>query len=105
MLDENGKILPLSETAVESLVYNRRFKDAEYRHESEKCVFFGHTQTNVVCGEAKILGYRKNPMKPAENISDFYKIHLDTGAWSLGVLGCFCIDKMKAIYVRKDKNK
>ena len=104
-LDENGKILPLSDARVESLVYDRRFKEPELRHESEKCVFFGHTQTDVICSEAKILGYRKNPMKPASDISDFYKIHLDTGSWSLGVLGCFCIDTLKTVYVRKDRQK
>ena len=36
-----------------------------------------------------------------KTIKDYYKIHMDTGAWSNGVLGCVCIDTLKVYYVKK----
>lgn len=100
-LDSQRRILPLSSASVNQLVNDRRFKEPSVKHESEKCVFFGHTQTNCISGECKILGYPREKGKKPSTVSDFYKIHLDTGAWSNGVLGCFCIDTLKAYYVRK----
>ena len=100
-IDESGYLLPLSDVDIEQLVYERRFKDPKTVHFSPKCVFFGHTQTDCVCGEAKILGYRRNNGLPPKTIRDYYKIHLDTGSWSNGVLGCFCIDTLKVAYVKK----
>ena len=99
-LDESQQLLPLSEVSVEQLVHDRRFKDPSVIHKSPKCVFFGHTQTDCICGENKILGYRRNNDVPAKSISDFYKVHLDTGSWSNGVLGCFCVNTCKTIYVK-----
>ncbi len=100
-VDAAGKLLSPADVSVEQLVYNRRFKNPELTHTSPKCVFFGHTQTDAVCGEPKILAYRRNRELPARCISDYYKIHLDTGAWSNGVLGCFCVDTCRAVYVKQ----
>ena len=100
-LDTQQRLLPLSEVSVEELVYDRRFKDPNVIHYSPKCVFFGHTQTNYINGENKIIGYPRNGKRTPEKVSDFYKIHLDTGTWSNGVLGCFCMDTLKAVYVSK----
>ncbi len=102
-LDGSGQLMPLSEVSVEQLVYDRKFKDPDVIHKDPKCVFYGHTQTDCICGENKILGYRRNKSAPVKSITDFYKIHLDTGTWSNGVLGCFCMDTLKAVYVRKEK--
>ena len=104
-LDDSNQLLPLSEVSVEQLVHDRRFKEPTVIHKSPKCIFFGHTQTDCVCGENKIIGYRRNNGVPAKSITDFYKIHLDTGSWSNGVLGCFCIDTLKAVYVKKENKK
>lgn len=93
--------LSLEEIPVEQLIYDRRFKDPDCLPDTPKCVFFGHTQTDCICGEHKILGYRRDVSVPAKTVGDFVKIHLDTGAWASGVLGCFCIDTLKAIYVKK----
>ena len=101
LIDESGCLLQLSQVSVEQLVHDRRFKEPNVIHRSPKCVFFGHTQTDCICGESKILGYRRNSGETLKKIKDYYKIHLDTGAWSNGVLGCFCIDTLKAIYVKK----
>ena len=52
----------------------------------------------------------ENPCLPQKRgevrrcVSDYYKIHLDTGAWSNGVLGCFCIDTCRAFYVKWRKD-
>ena len=98
---ENGQLQPLENTREESLIHDRKFKNPGEVHLSPKCVFFGHTQTDCVSGKARILAYpRSNASKPYR-INDFYKIHLDTGAWSNGVLACFCVDTCKAYYVCK----
>ena len=102
-LDSDKKLIPLADAEVEQLVHDRRFKSPELVHLSPKCVFFGHTQTDVIAGESKILGYPRDRTVPPKSIKDFYKIHMDTGTWSNGVLGCFCIDTLKAFYVKKKK--
>ena len=99
--DANGMLLPLCEVESNKLVYDRKFKDKDFVHHSPKCVFFGHTETSCVCGENKIIGYKRNPHSPIIGVKDFYKIHLDTGSWSAGILGCFCIDTLKAVYVKR----
>ena len=100
-IDKSGLLRPLSEVGTEQLVHDRRFKEPKTVHNSPKCVFFGHTQTDCICGENKILGYRRNERAAYKTIRDFYKIHLDTGSWSNGVLGCFCIDSLKVFYAKK----
>lgn len=98
---KTGLLLPLCEVETEQLVYDRHFKEPTVAHKSPKCVFFGHTQTDFICGESKVIGYPRNKSTPASSLRDFYKIHLDTGTWSNGVLGCFCMDTLKAVYVKK----
>lgn len=97
--DNDGNILPLCDLSDEELTCDRRFKDEEVTHNSPKCVFFGHTPTYYVCGDEKILTYKRKDTP--ECLGDFYKIHLDTGAFKTGVLGCFCADTLEAIYVSK----
>ena len=98
---QNGELAPFDKVSVEQLVYDRHFKEPSSVHTSKKCVFFGHTQTDVVCGEAKILAYKRRSSNGCFSIADLYKVHLDTGSWSNGVLGCFCVDNMKVCYVIK----
>ena len=100
-MDESGYLLPLSQVNIEQLVYDRRFKETNVIHRSPQCVFFGHTQTDCICGESKILGYQRNSIVVPKIIKDYYKIHLDTGAWQSGVLGCFCVDTLESVYVNK----
>jgi diadenosine tetraphosphatase ApaH/serine/threonine PP2A family protein phosphatase len=100
-LDLNGFPLPLKLASIDSLVHDRRFKDPTLLHRGNKCVFFGHTHTSYICGESKILAYRRRDKAPRGDISDYYKIHLDTGCFSSGVLGCFCVETLNAYYVKK----
>ena len=98
-VDSSGKLLPLESVAPEILLNDRKFKEPRLRHTSPECVFFGHTQTNGICGQDRILAYLRDKSKPAKTVSDYFKVHLDTGAWCGGTLGCFCIDTLRAYYV------
>jgi hypothetical protein len=98
-MDAGGKLLALPTVSIEQLVHDRRFKEPDVIPKSSKCVFFGHTHTAAVCGENKILTYPRC-VAPC-TVEDYYKIHLDTGAWQSGVLGCFCIDTLERVYVLK----
>ena len=100
-LDEERRLKPLADVSLEELIYDRKFKEPGVIHFSPKCVFFGHTQTNYICGEPRVLCYPRDPSRQPATVSDFYKIHLDTGTWSNGVLGCFCVDTLETVYVTK----
>lgn len=101
-LDKDKHILPFEKITREQLVYDREFKNKDLVPIDSKCVLFGHTPTNYICGEDKILAYKRKTVKyRCNNISDFCKIHLDTGTWLNGVLGCFCIDNCSEVYVMK----
>lgn len=97
---DNGRILPIEKATCEQLVYDRTFKNKNVLPKESKCVLFGHTPTNYICGEDKILAYKRQGFDGNE-IGDYCKIHLDTGTWLNGVLGCFCIDNCKEYYVKR----
>ncbi len=103
-IEKNGYLSELSKVSKEVLVHDRTFKNSDVKHISPKCVFFGHTQTDCVCGEPKILAYLRRSKSSPYALSDFYKIHLDTGSWSNGVLGCFCVDTCRIYYARKKRS-
>ena len=99
-LDGDGKVPPLATVSAEELVCSRRFKNADVIPKDSKCVFFGHTATSVICGENKIIGYKKDGSSFGD-VRDYAKIHLDTCTFISGVLGCFCIDNCKVYYVSR----
>ena len=104
-LDENNRVLPLERATREQLVYDRNFKSPNLEIKDSKCVLFGHTPTSYLLnGGSRIIGYRrdgaKSDVKGRLNIKDYYKVHLDTGAYLNGVLGCFCIDTCTCVYVK-----
>ena len=103
-LDGRNRVLPLELASVERLVYDRTFYKPELEIADSKCVFFGHTPTGyLINGESVIIAYRRKQAERSSNkITDYYKIHLDTGTWLGGVLGCFCVDTCRSFYVRKD---
>jgi len=101
-LDERKNIMPLKSTPVSNLVYNRVFKDTTTRVVSEKCVLYGHTPTNYIHGGYQIIKYpRKIQQFEGRNIKDYSRVHLDTGCYITGVLGCFCLEKCKSFYFKK----
>ncbi len=99
-LDDNCRIVPPQSVRDAVLLEDRHFMRPEVVPRDSKCVFFGHTPTRYVCDEDKILAYIRRGRR-GDNIADYYKVHLDTGTWLGGTLGCFCIDTCMAHYVKK----
>lgn len=99
-LKTDNTLVPLSETSVETLVYDRSFKEPSVVPRCEKCIFYGHTPTSYLSDDSAIIKYARKGITPG-TVKDYYKIHLDTGAWLNGVLGCFCVDDCKDYYVSK----
>lgn len=101
-LDENGRVLPLSETPYEELVYSRRLNGKDVLPQNSKCIVFGHTPVRNISGEDRFLYYPRSSEKVYGNdINDYCKIHIDTGVYLGGVLGCLCIDDCKAYYIKR----
>lgn len=100
-LGDTGELLPPSTVDPEALVNDRRFKAPSLHHTSSKCVLFGHTPTDYICGAARILAYPKKNGSPIRSIGELMKVHLDTGVQTSGVLGCFCLENCRAIYVQR----
>lgn len=97
--DIKGKMIPLEQATIEDLVYDRRFKNENFLPTNTKCVIFGHTPTFYVSGQkGKILKYQKENTV-GNNPKDYYKVHIDTGNYLTGILGCLRLDDMKEFYV------
>lgn len=94
-LDSDGHILPLERARTEMLVYDRTFKNPNTIIKDERTVLYGHTPTCYLNGTGKIICY------PREN--GFSRIHLDTGVYLTGMLGCFCAETAECFYVKKRK--
>lgn len=99
-LDKDKRMLPIEKATPEQLVYDRTFKEPNIEVGTEKCIFFGHTPTSYITGKPDILAYKKQG-KAGDVIDDYYKVHLDTGVTLNGIIGCFCVDTCRAIYVKK----
>lgn len=99
-LDQEGRILPLKQATFEQLVYDRNFKEPYVLPRGGKCVFYGHTPTINLGFEPKIKCYLREGAK-GDKVSDYYKIHLDTGAYQSGILGCFRVEDCQEFYVGK----
>ena len=99
-LDGNCRIVPPQSAREAILLEDRYFMRPEVAPEGGKCVCFGHTPARYVCGEDRILAYRREGRR-GNDIRDYYKIHLDTGVWLGGPLGCYCLDTCTAHYVKR----
>ena len=99
-LDGNCRIVPPQSAREAILLEDRYFMRPEVTPEGGKCVCFGHTPARYVCGEDRILAYRREGRR-GNDIRDYYKIHLDTGVWLGGPLGCYCLDTCTAHYVKR----
>lgn len=98
----NGVLVPMQEVTPEQLVYDRRFKDADVLPQGEKCVLFGHTPVRYLTGRDEILLYpRAGAPQGSGAIGDYCKIHLDTGVYLGGTLGCIAVDACRCFYVEK----
>ena len=98
-LDQNNQIISPKYNDVETLVYDRTFKDPNVVVCNSKCVFFGHTPTRYLSNKDEILIYKRQNVLVPKSIKDFYKIHLDCGTYYSKKLGCFCVENCKTYYV------
>ncbi len=96
-LDGEGHILPPKNASPEQLVYDRNFKEPDVLPQNSKCVFFGHTPTINLGFAPRIKGYLREGAS-GDKVTDYYKIHLDTGTWISGVLGCFRVEDCRTFY-------
>ena len=97
---KDGAILPISQATPEQLVYDRNFKNADILPQNGKCVFYGHTPVRYLTGRDEIIAYpRTRRSDRSGNIADYCKVHLDTGVFLSGTLGCFCVDTCRCFYV------
>lgn len=98
-----GKLTHPSEATSEQLVYDRRFKDPDVLPKGGKCVFFGHTPVRNLTGRDEILLYPRDETKRGSgDIRDYIKIHLDTGVFHSGVLGCIQMETCQTFYVKEE---
>lgn len=98
-LDPQGVPLPLKEASIERLVFDRNFKEPNVLPKTKKCILFGHTPASYVSGQDRILCYPRVDLP--KGIQDFYKIHLDIGTMTSGIVGCFCMETGEIFYVKK----
>ena len=97
--DIKGNPIPLEQAPIEDLVYDRRFKNENFLPPNTKCVIFGHTPTFYIDGhKGKIIKYQKENTV-GNNPKDYYKVHIDTGNYLTGILGCLRLDDMQEFYV------
>ena len=97
----DGACPPPDEVPLNFLLNDRNFKSPAVLPSGGKCVFFGHTPTRNICGEDKIIAYRRRDAEFGESgIAALCKVHLDTGVWLGGPMGCFCVETCRAHYLR-----
>ena len=97
--DTKGNAIPLEQAPLEDLVYDRRFKNENFLPPNTKCVIFGHTPTFYMNGKkGKIIKYQK-ANTVGDKPKDYYKVHIDTGNYLTGILGCLRLDDMQEFYV------
>ena len=98
-----GALVPWDEARPEQLVYDRNFKEPGLLPRGEKCVLYGHTPVRYLTGKDEILLYPRSCARHGSaDIADYCKVHLDTGTYLSGILGCFCVDTCRCFYVEGD---
>lgn len=100
-LDAYGKIMPLEGVKTEHFVYDRVLKEPSTFVDDFRCVIYGHTPTCGLQSGYEIIKYPRKSDSPSKSISDFSRVHIDTGVYLTGMLGCFCVDTCECFYVRK----
>lgn len=94
-LDKNGKFLPLCDCMTEHFVYDRDFKEPYTYINEEKVVIYGHTPTSYLNSTGEIIKYL------GKNGQKYSRIHIDTGVYLTGMLGCYAFESDRAVYVKK----
>ena len=97
---QGGALLPPEEARPEQLVYDRQFKEPSVLPRGGKCVLYGHTPARYVTGRDEII-LSPRPGAEGRGIASYCKVHLDTGVYLSGVLGCIAVDTCECFYVRE----
>lgn len=101
-MDESGAVLPFSETPYEEFVYSRALNGKDVFPRDAKCIVFGHTPVRNISGDDRFLFYpRSEEAACSRDIRDYCKIHIDTGVYLGGILGCLCVDDCTAYYLKR----
>ena len=95
-LERDGTIKPLEQAITEQLVYDRDFKNPEMVVNDDRTVLYGHTPTSYLNGTGKIIAY------PRKSGSGYSRVHIDTGVYLTGMLGCFCFENGNCYYVGRN---
>lgn len=94
-LEKDGTIKPIEQATTEQLVYDRNFKNPTTIVNEAKTVLYGHTPTSYLNGTGKIIAY------PRKGGSGYSRVHLDTGVYLTGIMGCFCFESGSCFYVQR----
>lgn len=94
-LEPDGRIKPLENASIEQLVYDRNFKNSNTFVNDKRTVLYGHTPTSYINGTGDIIRYLR------EGGIGYSRVHIDTGVYLTGILGCYCFDMDKCFYVNK----
>lgn len=95
-LKKDGTIKPIEQAITEQLVYDRDFKNPETVVNDDRTVLYGHTPTSYLNGTGKIIAY------PRKSGSGYSRVHIDTGVYLTGMLGCFCFENGNCYYVSRN---
>lgn len=98
-VSRTGEVTPPQKANTVFMVNDRNFNSPKLLPDTAKCVFFGHTPTRYINNADKIIAYSRGGA--VGGIADLIKVHLDTGVYLSGVLGCFCVDNLREFYVRR----
>ena len=94
-LEPDGRIKPIENASTEQLVYDRNFKNVNTFVNDKRTVLYGHTPTSYINGTGEIIRYQR------ESGIGYSRVHIDTGVYLTGILGCYCFDMGKCFYVNK----
>ncbi len=94
-LEKDGTIKPIEQATTEQLVYDRNFKNPTTTVNDTRTVLYGHTPTSYLNGAGKIIAY------PRKDGSGYSRVHLDTGVYLTGIMGCFCFESGNCFYVQR----
>lgn len=97
----NKGIIEPEKNKVEFMIYNRDFKEPDFKFVYNKCILFGHTPTRYINGKDEIIMYENDNIVTPQKINDYYKIHLDCGTSFSQKLGCICLENLKTFYVEE----
>ena len=101
-LDDNCRVIKMDKQDYKHFIFDRNFANYRLAPKDSKTILFGHTPCHYANTTGQIIKTpRKDKSIKSNNILDFAKIQLDTGASHTGLLGCLRLDDMAEFYVKQ----